>query len=98
MPPKCMRRGYKRAKYCLSHEQIFAETRLCSAPNFLGNIVAPTVLISDALSPEAVAIFNERGIQTDFEPSLGQDKNRLAAVIGNFDGLAVRSATKVTAK
>src|SRR5215831_12912113 len=65
---------------------------------FLGNIVAPRVLISDALSPEAVAIFNERGIQTDFEPSLGRDKNRLAAVIGNFDGLAVRSATKVTAK
>jgi D-3-phosphoglycerate dehydrogenase / 2-oxoglutarate reductase len=60
--------------------------------------VAPRVLISDALSPGAVAIFNERGIVTDFEPGLGQDKNMLAAVIGDFDGLAVRSATKVTAK
>ncbi len=56
------------------------------------------MLISDALSPAAVAIFNERGIDTDFEPALGKDKNMLAAVIGDFDGLAVRSATKVTAK
>ena len=47
--------------------------------------MAPRVLISDALSPSAVAIFNERGIVTDFEPGLGQDKNMLAAVIGDFD-------------
>jgi D-3-phosphoglycerate dehydrogenase / 2-oxoglutarate reductase len=60
--------------------------------------VALRVLISDALSPAAVAIFNERGIDTDFQPGLGEDKNRLAAVISDFDGLAVRSATKVTAK
>ncbi len=59
--------------------------------------MAPRVLISDALSPAAVAIFNERGIGTDCEPGLGKDPNRLAAVIGDFDGLAVRSATKVTA-
>ncbi|HET9714646.1 MAG TPA: phosphoglycerate dehydrogenase [Pseudolabrys sp.] len=56
------------------------------------------VLISDALSPAAVQIFKERGIDVDFQPALGKDKEKLAAAVGNFDGLAIRSATKVTAK
>jgi D-3-phosphoglycerate dehydrogenase / 2-oxoglutarate reductase len=60
--------------------------------------LAPRVLISDALSSVVVAIFKERGIETVFQPALGKDKNRLSTVIGGFDGLAVRSATKVTAK
>ena len=60
--------------------------------------VAPRVLISDALSPAAIAIFKERGVETDFQPGLGKDKEKLASVIGEFDGLAIRSATKVTAK
>ena len=34
----------------------------------------------------------------DFQPDLGKDKDKLAEVIGEYDGLAVRSATKVTAK
>ena len=59
---------------------------------------APRVLISDALSPAAVAIFKERGIDVDFQPNLGKDKDKLAEIIGNYDGLAIRSATKVTAK
>ena len=58
----------------------------------------PKVLISDALSPAAVQIFKDRGIDVDFQPTLGKDKERLATVIGNYDGLAIRSATKVTAK
>ena len=58
----------------------------------------PKVLISDALSPAAVQIFKDRGIDVDFQPALGKDKERLATVIGNYDGLAIRSATKVTAK
>ncbi len=58
--------------------------------------MAPRVLISDALSPAAVQIFKDRGIDVDFQPGLGKDK--LAAIVGKFDGLAVRSATKVTAK
>jgi D-3-phosphoglycerate dehydrogenase / 2-oxoglutarate reductase len=58
----------------------------------------PKVLISDALSPAAVQIFKDRGIEVDFQPALGKDKEKLAAVVGNFDGLAVRSATKVTSK
>ena len=58
----------------------------------------PKVLISDALSPAAVQIFKDRGIEVDFQPALGKDKEKLAAVVGNFDGLAIRSATKVTSK
>src|SRR3984957_20005679 len=60
--------------------------------------VAPRVLISDALSPAAVAIFKNRGLDVDFQPNLGKDKDKLAAAINGFDGLAIRSATKVTAK
>ncbi len=60
--------------------------------------MAPRVLISDALSPAAVQIFKDRGIEVDFQPKLGPDKEKLAATIGNFDGLAIRSATKVTPK
>ena len=56
------------------------------------------VLISDALSPAAVAIFKERGLDVDFQPNLGKDKDKLAEAINGFDGLAIRSATKVTAK
>ena len=58
----------------------------------------PKVLISDALSPAAVQIFKDRGIEVDFQPDLGKDKDKLAAVIGNYDGLAIRSATKATEK
>ena len=58
----------------------------------------PRVLISDALSPAAIAIFKERGVEVDFQPNLGKDKDKLAEIIGNYDGLAIRSATKVTDK
>ena len=61
-------------------------------------MTAPRVLISDALSPAAVQIFKDRGIDVDFQPDLGKDKDKLAAIIGDYDGLAIRSATKVTAK
>ena len=57
---------------------------------------APKVLISDKLSPAAVAIFKERGVQVDVKPGL--DKDELAKIIGEYDGLAIRSNTKVTAK
>ena len=60
--------------------------------------MAPRVLISDALSPAAVAIFKDRGVEVDFQPALGKDKDKLAAIIGDYDGLAIRSATKVTQK
>src|SRR5437588_5621417 len=60
--------------------------------------MAPRVLISDALSPAAVQIFKDRGIEVDFQPKLGGDKEKLAELVGGFDGLAIRSATKVTPK
>ena len=60
--------------------------------------MAPNVLISDALSPAAVQIFKDRGVEVDFQPKLGNDKDKLAEIIGDFDGLAIRSATKVTAE
>ena len=60
--------------------------------------MAPKVLVSDKLSETAVQIFRDRGIDVTFDPSLGKDKEKLAQVIGDYDGLAIRSATKVTAK
>jgi D-3-phosphoglycerate dehydrogenase len=54
----------------------------------------PKVLISDKLSPAAVQIFKDRGIDVDVKTGL--DKDELAKIIGNYDGLAIRSATKVT--
>ncbi|MDD7911927.1 phosphoglycerate dehydrogenase [Pseudovibrio exalbescens] len=60
--------------------------------------MAPKVLISDKLSPAAVEIFKERGCEVDFLPDVGKDKEKLAEIIGQYDGLAIRSATKVTEK
>ena len=57
----------------------------------------PKVLISDELSDAAVQIFRDRGVEVDFQPQLGKDKAKLAEIIGDYDGLAIRSATKVTA-
>ncbi len=58
----------------------------------------PKVLISDKLSEEAVRIFTDAGIEADFEPGLGKEPERLAEIIGDYDGLAIRSATKATAE
>ena len=52
------------------------------------------VLIADALSPRALEIFRERGIEADVKVGLKPDA--LREIIGGYDGLAVRSATKVT--
>ena len=60
--------------------------------------MAPKVLISDALSDAAVQIFRDRGIEVDFHPALGKDKDALLAIIDQYDGLAIRSATKATEK
>ena len=54
----------------------------------------PKVLISDKLAPEAVDIFKERGVEVDFRPGLSAEE--LLEIIGDYDGLAIRSATKVT--
>jgi D-3-phosphoglycerate dehydrogenase len=58
----------------------------------------PRVLVSDKLSKTAVQIFKDRGVDADYQPDLGKDKEKLLAIIGDYDGLAVRSATKVSEK
>lgn len=58
----------------------------------------PKVLISDELSDAAVQIFKDRGVEVDFQPKLGKDAAKLAEIIGDYDGLAIRSATKATAE
>jgi D-3-phosphoglycerate dehydrogenase len=54
----------------------------------------PKVLISDKLSPAAVQIFKDRGIEVDVKTGLERDE--LIKIIGEYDGLAIRSATKVS--
>ncbi len=56
--------------------------------------MSPRVLISDSLSPAALEIFRQRGVDADVKTGLS--KEDLIAVIGDYDGLAIRSATKVT--
>ncbi len=54
----------------------------------------PRILISDKLSSAAVEIFRNRGIDVDLNTGLAPAE--LRAIIGGYDGLAIRSATKVT--
>ena len=54
----------------------------------------PKVLISDQMDPKAAEIFRARGVDVDEKPGLA--KEELIAIIGDYDGLAIRSATKVT--
>ena len=60
--------------------------------------MVPRVLISDKLSDTAVGVFRDRGVEVEFQPDLGKDRAALIAAIPEFDGLAVRSASKVTEK
>jgi D-3-phosphoglycerate dehydrogenase len=55
----------------------------------------PKVLIADKLSPAALAIFKERGVEADVITDLKKDD--LINIVGEYDGIAVRSATKITA-
>jgi D-3-phosphoglycerate dehydrogenase len=54
----------------------------------------PKVLISDKMDPKAAQIFRDRGVEVD--EITGLDKEGLIKIIGQYDGLAIRSATKVT--
>jgi D-3-phosphoglycerate dehydrogenase / 2-oxoglutarate reductase len=58
--------------------------------------MTPRILISDQLSSAAVAIFKDRGVDVDVK--VGLEKDALGDLIEDYDGLAIRSATKVTAK
>lgn len=44
----------------------------------------------------SIQIFRDRGIDVDFRPEIGKKKEEMARIIGDYDGLAVRSTTKVT--
>jgi D-3-phosphoglycerate dehydrogenase / 2-oxoglutarate reductase len=55
----------------------------------------PKVLIADKLSPAAVAIFRERGVDADVKTGLS--KEELIKIVDQYDGIAIRSATKLTA-
>jgi D-3-phosphoglycerate dehydrogenase len=54
----------------------------------------PKVLISDKMDPKAAQIFRERGVEVD--EITGKTPDELMAIIGDYDGLAIRSSTKVT--
>jgi len=54
----------------------------------------PRVLISDKMDPNAARIFQENGCDVDV--ITGKTPDELAAMIGPYDGLAIRSSTKVT--
>ncbi len=58
--------------------------------------MAPRVLIADKLSPAAVAIFKERGVEADVKTGLS--KEELLKIVDQYDGIAIRSATKITAE
>lgn len=54
----------------------------------------PKVLISDKMDPNAARIFAEMGCDVDV--ITGETPEQLIARIGEYDGLAIRSSTKVT--
>ena len=54
----------------------------------------PRVLIADKMDPNAARIFRENGCDVDV--ITGKTPDELAAIIGQYDGLAIRSSTKVT--
>lgn len=54
----------------------------------------PKVLISDKMDPKAAEIFRARGVEVD--EITGKTPEELKAIIGQYDGLAIRSSTKVT--
>ena len=56
--------------------------------------MAPKVLISDELSDAAVQIFRDRGIDVDFQPKLGKDKDALAGIEGahRAEAMQIRAA------
>ena len=55
----------------------------------------PRVLIADKLSPAALEIFRERGIDADVKTALS--KGELLEIVADYDGIAIRSATRITA-
>ena len=56
----------------------------------------PKVLIADKMSKKAEKIFSEKGLDVDVKTGL--EKDELLSIIGKYDGVVVRSSTKITEK
>lgn len=56
----------------------------------------PKILIADKMSPLAAEVFAARGVETDVK--IGLKPEELKIIIAEYDGLAIRSATKMTAE
>jgi D-3-phosphoglycerate dehydrogenase / 2-oxoglutarate reductase len=54
------------------------------------------ILVSDPLSDEGLKILTDSGIPVDVKPGLNEEE--LCAIIGDYDGLIIRSGTTVTKK
>ncbi len=54
----------------------------------------PRVWIADKMSERAVEVFRARGIEVDYRPGLSVEEK--LAIAGDYDGIAVRSATRLT--
>lgn len=54
----------------------------------------PRVLIADSMSSQALAVFEDRGVEVVQSAKLSEAE--LFDMIGDFDGLAIRSSTRVT--
>lgn len=57
-------------------------------------MTAPRVLISDKIDEAAIAIFKDAGVEVDYKPGLSAED--LAKILPEYDGLAIRSSSKVT--
>ncbi len=55
------------------------------------------VLISDKMSPKGIEVF-QKFPEIEVDVKVGMSPEELLAVIGEYDGLAIRSATKVTSE
>ncbi len=53
----------------------------------------PKVLVSDPIAEEGIEILKQAA---DVDVKIGLSKDELAAIVGDYDALAVRSETKVT--
>ncbi|MFH0939424.1 MAG: NAD(P)-dependent oxidoreductase, partial [Planctomycetota bacterium] len=67
-----------------------------TAEKFVHSAVNAKVLIADALNERAIAILKEGGLQVEARAGLKEDQ--LCEIIGQYEGLIVRSATTVTSK
>lgn len=54
------------------------------------------ILISEKIDPVCPAIFKEAGFEVDYRQSVSPEE--LVEIVGGYDGLVVRSSTKVTAQ